>query len=282
MEFIQIFTILALIFLDLASSQSLRRTVTQSSSSCTDAVKDYIGAQDGDEVEINYTGWLRDTSVSGGTWRKGKQFDSSEGGQPIKFVLGEGRVIKGWEEGLVGTCEGESLKLEIPSNLAYGDREVGGGLIPKNSDLIFELTLEKIKKGFRFITLEEKTCGKNDKTRSKDKVTFDYEQRLPDGTPAGGTGDFELNGNEVAKAEIGKTGIKGWDQGLSGMCVGEKRRVIIPPELGYGEKGVTNEDGSVLIPPNSVVVVDIKMHQKSNRVDNFLERISSGLLDFGR
>ena len=124
MELIQIFTILALIFLDLASSQSLRRTVTQSSSSCTDAVKDYIGAQDGDEVEINYTGWLRDTSVSGGTWRKGKQFDSSEGGQPIKFVLGEGKVIKGWDEGLVGTCEGESLKLEIPSNLAYGDRGI--------------------------------------------------------------------------------------------------------------------------------------------------------------
>ena len=122
MEFIQIFTISALIFLDIVSSQSLKRTVTQSSSSCTDAVKDYIGAQDGDEVEINYTGWLRDTSVSGGTWRKGKQFDSSEGGEPIKFILGEGRVIKGWEEGLVGTCEGESLKLEIPSNLAYGDR----------------------------------------------------------------------------------------------------------------------------------------------------------------
>ena len=65
--------------------------------------------------------------------------------------------------------------------ITFSLTEVGGGLIPKNSDLIFELTLEKIKKGFRFITLEEKTCGKNDKTRSKDKVTFDYEQRLPDG-----------------------------------------------------------------------------------------------------
>ena len=54
-------------------------------------------------------------------------------------------------------------------------------MIPANSDLIFELTLEKIKKGFRYITLEEKSCGKNDKTRSKDKVTFDYEQKLPDG-----------------------------------------------------------------------------------------------------
>merc|ERR1712018_976905 len=70
MELLQIFTIAALIFLDFASSQSLRRTVTQSSSSCTDAVKDYIGAQDGDTVEINYTGCLRDTAVSGGTWRK--------------------------------------------------------------------------------------------------------------------------------------------------------------------------------------------------------------------
>ena len=102
------------------------------------------------------------------------------------------------------------------------------------------------------------------------------------GTPAGGTGDFVLNGNEVAKAEIGKTGIKGWDQGLTGMCVGEKRRAIIPPELGYGAAGVKDEDGKVIIPPNSIVIVDIKMHQKSNRVDNFLERISSGLLDFGR
>ena len=43
------------------------------------------------------------------------------------------------------------------------------------------------------------------------------------------------------------------------MCVGEKRRVIIPPELGYGEKGVTDEDGNVLIPPNSVVIVDINL-----------------------
>ena len=69
---------------------------------------------------------------------------------------------------------------------------------------------------------------------------------------------------------------------MTGMCVGEKRRAIIPPELGYGEKGVKDDEGNVLIPPNAIIIVDIKMHQKSNRVDNFLERISSGLLDFGR
>ena len=60
--------------------------------------------------------------------------------------------------------------------------EVGGGLIPANSDLIFELTLEKLEKDeIRIVTLEAKRCSSNAKSRSKDTVTFDYEARLPDG-----------------------------------------------------------------------------------------------------
>ena len=121
MELIQIFTIL-IVVLNFASSQQVGRTVTRSVNGCTEAVKDYIGAQDGDDVTINYTGWLRDTSSPGSNWNKGKQFDSSKGGEPINFILGEGRVIKGWDNGLIGTCQGESLRLEIPSVLAYGDQ----------------------------------------------------------------------------------------------------------------------------------------------------------------
>jgi FKBP-type peptidyl-prolyl cis-trans isomerase len=121
MELIQIFAILT-VALNFASSQQLGRTVTKSENGCTEAVKEYIGAQNGDEVTINYTGWLRDTSSSGSSWNKGKQFDSSKGGEPITFILGEGRVIKGWDDGLIGTCQGESLRLEIPSVLAYGDQ----------------------------------------------------------------------------------------------------------------------------------------------------------------
>ena len=121
MEVIQIFTILT-IALNFVSSQQLGRTVTKPQKACTEAVKEYIGAQNGDDVTISYTGWLRDTSSPGRSWKKGKKFDSSEGGEPISFKLGEGRVIKGWDEGLVGTCEGEGLKLEIPSALAYGDQ----------------------------------------------------------------------------------------------------------------------------------------------------------------
>ena len=83
MELFQIFTII-IVALNFASSQQLGRTVIkESENGCTEAVKEYIGAQDGDDVTINYTGWLRDTSSPGRSWNKGKEFDSSEGGEPI-------------------------------------------------------------------------------------------------------------------------------------------------------------------------------------------------------
>ena len=52
----------------------------------------------------------------------GKEFDSNLNGEAISFELGQKRVIQGWEQGLVGTCPGESLKLEIPAALGYGDK----------------------------------------------------------------------------------------------------------------------------------------------------------------
>ena len=102
------------------------------------------------------------------------------------------------------------------------------------------------------------------------------------GTVWATTGDMIRNGNELGPIKIGQTTVKGWDLGLAGMCEGERRRVIIPPNLGYGEKGVTDNEGNVIVPPNSVIVIDIKLHDIANRVDAFLEAISSGNLDFGR
>ena len=110
MELIQIFTTLAIIFCVTGTNgQNLGRTVTTKVDGCN---KD-AGAQSGDTVTIHYTGNLKSN---------GKKFDSSIGGEPIKFRLGQGRVIKGWEDGLLGTCEGESLRLDIPSSLGYGDQ----------------------------------------------------------------------------------------------------------------------------------------------------------------
>jgi len=75
-----------------------------------------------------------------GTLTSGKEFDSSYGrGQPAEFPLN--RVIKCWTEGVQKLKVGGKAKLTCPANLAYGEREVGGGLIPANSVLVFEVEL---------------------------------------------------------------------------------------------------------------------------------------------
>lgn len=91
-------------------------------------------AEPGDEVAVHYRGTLRD----------GTEFDSSYNrGEPYTFVLGIGEVIQGWDQGIVGMKVGEKRRLEIPSNLGYG--EGGSGIIPPNAGLIFETELVEIK-----------------------------------------------------------------------------------------------------------------------------------------
>lgn len=92
-------------------------------------------AQSGQRVQVHYTGWLD----QGG--KKGKKFDSSvDRGKPFIFGLGEGQVIRGWEEGVAGMKVGEKRTLFIPSALGYGARGAGGA-IPPNADLIFDVEL---------------------------------------------------------------------------------------------------------------------------------------------
>lgn len=67
--------------------------------------------KDGDVVKIHYTGALDDGTV----------FDSSEGRDPLEFKVGEGRVIPGFEKGVMGMAVGENKKIHIPSEEAYGD-----------------------------------------------------------------------------------------------------------------------------------------------------------------
>lgn len=93
-------------------------------------------AKAGGIVSVNYIGTLVD----------GKKFDSSyDRGQPFSFVLGVGQVIRGWEEGIVGMRVGGKRKLVISPNFAYGNQEVGNGLIPANSTLIFEVELLEVQ-----------------------------------------------------------------------------------------------------------------------------------------
>jgi FKBP-type peptidyl-prolyl cis-trans isomerase len=93
-------------------------------------------AKKGDVVEVHYTGWLKENN---------KKFDSSvDRGKPFSFKLGEGKVIKGWDEGVQGIKVGGKRKLIIPPELGYGDRGAGEDIPPK-ATLVFEVELLKIK-----------------------------------------------------------------------------------------------------------------------------------------
>jgi len=96
----------------------------------------------GQTAVVQYTGWLYENSAPD---KKGRQFDSSlNGGQPFRFVVGASRVIKGWDQGVLGMQVGGRRRLTIPSDLAYG-ASGAGGVIPPGATLIFDVDLVGIE-----------------------------------------------------------------------------------------------------------------------------------------
>lgn len=101
----------------------------------TEKGKGKVKPQTGETVVVHYTGRLVN----------GTKFDSSvDRGQPFEFILGIGQVIKGWDQGISLLNVGDKASLVIPPDLAYGSR--GGGPIPPNSWLLFDVELVDIKK----------------------------------------------------------------------------------------------------------------------------------------
>ncbi|MDC7701359.1 FKBP-type peptidyl-prolyl cis-trans isomerase [Vogesella indigofera] len=85
-------------------------------------------------ITTQYRGWLED----------GTCFDSSyQRGKPFQCVIGSGRVIKGWDLGLMGMRVGGKRKLWVPAHLAYGERQIGAHITP-HSNLIFEIELLEV------------------------------------------------------------------------------------------------------------------------------------------
>ena len=131
------------IFLSLAAAPLISRTARAAGETTTPSglriidVKPGSGPvpQAGQTVTVNYTGWLY---VDG---KKGKKFDSSlDRNEPFSFTLGQGQVIKGWDEGLATMHVGGKRTLIIPPDLGYGARGAGGD-IPPGATLIFDVDL---------------------------------------------------------------------------------------------------------------------------------------------
>jgi peptidylprolyl isomerase len=93
----------------------------------------------GQTCVVHYTGWLWENN------QKGKKFDSSKDrGEKFAFHVGEGEVIKGWDEGVAGMKVGGKRELIVPPDLGYG-RRGAGGVIPPNATLFFEVELFDVK-----------------------------------------------------------------------------------------------------------------------------------------
>jgi FKBP-type peptidyl-prolyl cis-trans isomerase FkpA len=96
----------------------------------------------GQNAVVQYTGWLYE---AGAPDNKGKQFDSSRNsGQPFRFVVGAGQVIKGWDQGVAGMKVGGRRRLVVPADLAYGDSGAGG-VIPPGATLVFDVDLVAVE-----------------------------------------------------------------------------------------------------------------------------------------
>ncbi|HZH98240.1 MAG TPA: FKBP-type peptidyl-prolyl cis-trans isomerase [Fimbriimonadaceae bacterium] len=209
----------------------------------TDLVKGKgASASKGDVVTVLYTGSLQD----------GKVFDSTEGKPPFAFELGAGVVIKGWDEGIRGMKVGGKRKLVIPPHMGYG-ASGSGEVIPPNATLTFEVELLRVdKKGkTQQIEVTEIAGGEGVPAKAGDKVRVHYRGTLLNGLPF----DNSYDRNQPFELTLGETKvIKGFEQGVTGMKVGGKRKVVIPYELAYGDRQ-RNE----VIGPKSTLIFELEL-----------------------
>lgn len=209
----------------------------------------------GMNVTLHYTGYLEG----------GKIFDSSvERGEPITAPVGEGKMIKGWDEGFMQLHVGDKARLFVPYQLGLGEQ--GRGPIPAKANLTFDIEIISAQKseapqpfavngkdtvttasGLKYIVVQ---MGNGVKPANGQTVKVNYTGYFLNGkifdssVEIGKPFSFTLGANQV---------IKGWDEGIALMRIGGKTRFIIPSTLAYGDKDVGP------IPAKSTLIFDVEL-----------------------
>lgn len=193
-------------------------------------------AQEGTRVALHAVG----TVLNG----NGVKFtDSYATGRPFVFELGAGMVIEGWEEGLPGMKEGGRRRLTIPPRMAFGTREFEN--LPPNSTVVYDIELLAVDHPDS-LGIQDVTVGNGLTAASGDSLWVRYTGYFGDGYV------FDSSGSNMIRLKLGTTNvIQGWTLGLENMREGGHRRLIIPPQLGYGNvwQGI--------IPPGSTIIFDV-------------------------
>ena len=201
-----------------------------------------------DFVRYHYNGTLADGSLFDSSYQRHSTYDT---------YVGYRRLIPGVERGLLGACMGEWRTITMPPHLAYGERGVEGK-IPGSAVLTFNVHIidfHNPNDSAQVQTLyRPKECEESDVHLAEegDYLSYDYILKLMDGTEVESSKDRTGTwGSYIGKHEL----IFGLERGLLGACKGEKRRVVIPPHLGYGEPGKEN-----LIPGSAVLDFILEIH----------------------
>jgi FKBP-type peptidyl-prolyl cis-trans isomerase len=198
---------------------------------------------------VQYTGWLWENNA------KGKEFDSSVGGEPILFPVGLERVIKGWDEGLATMKVGGKRELLIPAKLGYG-AQGASGVIPPNATLLFEVELlnvmKKTESGLQYLDVKE---GDGATPKTGQTCVVHYTGWLWNDGGKGRKFDSSVDRGKPFPFTLGmKKVIAGWDEGVATMKVHGKRQLLIPPQLGYGARGFPGA-----IPPNAALFFEVEL-----------------------
>lgn len=224
-------------------------------------------AQAGDTVEVNYVGVRSED---------GTEFDSSYGRGTFPVVLGEGGVIQGWEQGLIGIKAGGRRQLDIPADLAYGDQPQGD-VIKAGDALTFVIDAVSVTPGVHVPTADVADKPKVDVKPSvgASKSSFtDLIVGTGDEALAGCTAYVQLiayRGDTAAELEstwetgkavalpLDRQTLPGIVNGIVGMKVGGRRELIITPDDAFGAEGST--DLSLPAGADLIMVVDLVLVQ---------------------